>query len=139
MPIVLLASTRLSDHLAVGLSTGLHPPRGPRSVTALIFIQYTSAGKMCDLLYQPYHTLASYKFSLGGVLHKAAEGKGSGHLRVGDPRPPASGRRLRQVQRALGVVHQSDPEEQARGRGVISSPPAVPRPAAAVLATASAV
>lgn len=57
---------------------------------------------------------------------------------MGDPRPAAGGRRVRQVQRAVGVQHQPHPAQQAwRGRAVPGAP-AVPRAAAALLAAAPA-
>lgn len=54
---------------------------------------------------------------------------------MGDPRPAALRRRVRQVQRAVRVLHQPDPTQQARG----SVPAAAVRAAAALLAAAPAI
>ena len=45
---------------------------------------------------------------------QGVQGQGPGHLRVGDPRQAALGRRLRQVQRALREFHQPHPTQQDR-------------------------
>ena len=45
---------------------------------------------------------------------QGVQGQGPGHLRVGDPRQVALGRRLRQVQRALGELHQPHTTQQDR-------------------------
>ena len=76
--------------------------------------------------------------SSGGVIHKATESEGPRHLRVGDPRPPAGGRRVRQVQRAVGVQHQPHPAQQAGGRRALPRAPPLPGAAAALLAAAPA-
>uniref|UniRef100_G1MVY9 Uncharacterized protein n=1 Tax=Meleagris gallopavo TaxID=9103 RepID=G1MVY9_MELGA len=49
-----------------------------------------------------------------GQTHPRLQAGRSRHLRLGDPRPAAGRRRLRQVQRAVGQLHQQDPEEQNR-------------------------
>lgn len=73
----------------------------------------------------------------GGVLHKTIKSERPGDLRVGDPRPAAGGRRVRQVQRAVRVQHQPHPAQQA-GRRAVPRAAAVLRAAAALLAAASA-
>ncbi|CAM9902489.1 unnamed protein product, partial [Bubo scandiacus] len=49
-----------------------------------------------------------------GQAHPRLQAGRPGHLRLGDPRPAAGRRRLRQVQRPLGQLHQQDPAEQNR-------------------------
>lgn len=83
--------------------------------------------------------ILSTRFRLSGsVIHKAAESQRSWYLRVGDPRPAAGRRRLRQVQRAFRLQHQPDPAEQAGRRGAVPRPAFVPRAATTLLAAASA-
>ena len=55
--------------------------------------------------------------TLGGGVHQRAEEQRPGHLRLGDPRPAAGRRRVRQVQRAVGQLHFAHPAQQDRNDG----------------------
>lgn len=57
---------------------------------------------------------------------------------MGDPRPPAGRRCLRQVQRAFRLLHQSNPAQQAGRWAALSRASALPRSPAAMLAAAPA-
>jgi hypothetical protein len=57
-----------------------------------------------------------------GGLHQGPEAEGPRNLRLGDPRQAPLGRHLRQVQRALGQLHQQDPAEQDRLAGAPGAP-----------------
>lgn len=50
----------------------------------------------------------------GGGVHRPVEAQGPGSVRVGDSRPTVGRRRVRQVQRAQRVQHQSDSAQQDR-------------------------
>ncbi|XP_077537812.1 uncharacterized protein LOC144149941 isoform X1 [Haemaphysalis longicornis] len=52
----------------------------------------------------------------GGGVHPRAEAARPGHLRVGDPGPPAVRGRVRQRERAVGEQHQPHPPQQSHAR-----------------------